>query len=180
MLRLQFKGSVYYSWYMYSALTIMVILETKWNTLVKILSQIFLSCSYYYGDTRDKWNTLVIILSLIFVSCSYYYGDTREQMEHIGKYIIQYICILWASLTVACEVSASYAARRAPSRQELCAGFSPCAVRLAASRLLLSGVGRHNHWWRSAQWPFYWANSYPRLAKKNIYIRDPQFFFLLD
>ena len=36
-----------------SALTIMVILETKWNTLVKILSKIFLSCSYYYGDTRD-------------------------------------------------------------------------------------------------------------------------------
>merc|ERR1712121_403736 len=77
----------------YPALTIMVILETKWNTLVKILSQIFLSCSYYYGDTRDKWNTLVVILSLIFVFCSYYYGDTREQMEHIGKNIIPDIFI---------------------------------------------------------------------------------------
>ena len=41
---------------------------------------------------ETKWNTLV------FVSCFYYYGDTREQMEHIGKYIIQDICILWASL----------------------------------------------------------------------------------
>ena len=29
-----------------------------------------------------------------FVSCSYYYGDTRDQMEHIGKYIIPNICIV--------------------------------------------------------------------------------------
>merc|ERR1712121_580388 len=94
MVRLQFQDSVY----LLTCLEISQIFVScsyyygdtrdKWNTLVIISSLIFVFCSYYYGDTRDKWNTLVIILSLIFVFCSYYYGDTRDQIEHIGKNII--------------------------------------------------------------------------------------------
>ena len=39
---------------MYPALTIMVILETKWNTLVNILSQIFVLFELVYGCVRGQ------------------------------------------------------------------------------------------------------------------------------